>query len=206
MSKLWIHIFGHIKSAKNMLRNGLVKYIFQYPRIVKYKILSNCSKVEGAPRFNYPTLLSGDGVIKFGKNVNLGVRISPNFYCGYGYIEARSKSSKIVIGDDVWINNNFIIVSEGVGIEIGDRTLIGINVEIIDTNSHDLHPFRRISGTPETKSVAIGKNVFIGANVKILKGVTIGDNSVIANSSLVTKSIPANVIAGGIPAKVIRNL
>ena len=138
--------------------------------------------------------------------MNLGVRTSPNFYCGYGYIEARSKISNIFIGDDVWINNNFIIVSEGEGIEIGDRTLIGINVEIIDTNSHDLHPSRRTSGTPETKSVTIGKNVFIGANVKILKGVTIGDNSVIANGSLVTKSIPANVIAGGFPAKVIRSL
>jgi acetyltransferase-like isoleucine patch superfamily enzyme len=190
----------------NRFKNVVARYVFQYPRILKYRLLSNCLRVDGKPKYNFPTLLSGLGVIKFGKNVNLGWRESPNFYCGYGYIEARNKISSIVIGDNVWINNNFVIVSEGEGIEIGDKTLIGINVEIIDTNSHDLHPSRRMSGSPETKKVIIGRNVFIGANVKILKGVTIGDNSVIANSSLVTKSVPANVIAGGSPASIIRDL
>lgn len=189
-----------------MLKNAIVKYIFQYPRIAKYRLLSDCLEVKGSPRYNYPALLSGTGRIEFGENVNLGVRTSPGFYCGYGYIEARNRRSKIIIGNNVWINNNFTIVSEGEGIEIGDETLIGVNVEIIDTNSHDLHPSRRTSGTPETKKVIIGKNVFIGANVKILKGVTIGDNSVIANGALVSKSVPENVIAGGFPAKVIRSL
>lgn len=121
-------------------------------------------------------------------------------------MDARKENSKIVIGDNVWINNNFMIASEGKGIEIGEKTLIGLNVEISDSDFHDLHPDRRMSGTPKTAKVLIGKNVFIGSNVKILKGVTIGDNSVIANSSVVTKSIPANVIAGGYPAKVIKQI
>ncbi|MCY1423806.1 Galactoside O-acetyltransferase [compost metagenome] len=51
--------------------------------------------------------------------------------------------------------------------------------------------------------MVIGTNVFIGANVTVLKGVTIGDNSVIANGSVVNRDIPANVIAGGVPAKVL---
>lgn len=201
-----ISMLSRLTVIINIFQSALGKYVFQYPRILKYRILSNCSRVDGKPKYNYPTLLSGSGTIKFGENVNLGVRASPNFYCGYGYIEARNSISSIIIGNDVWINNNFVIVSEGEGIEIGDKTLIGINVEIIDTNSHDLHPSRRMSGLPDTKSVKIGKNVFIGANVKILKGVTIGDNSVIANGALVTKSVPANVIAGGFPAGVIRSL
>ena len=142
----------------------------------------------------------------FGKNVNLGVKPSPHLYSGYGYIDARNEHSRIVIGDGVWINNNFMIASEGEGIEIGAKTLIGLNVEITDSDFHDLHPDRRIGGVPKTGKVVIGKNVFIGSNVKILKGVTIGDNSVIANSSVVTKSIPANVIAGGYPAKVIKEI
>ena len=181
-------------------------YVFQYPRILKYKFLSNCKNIEGTPKFLQPTQLLGKGTISFGLNVTLGVNPSPEFYSGYGYIDARSQKSRIDIGDNVWINNNYMITSEGEGIEIGNDSLIGFNVEITDSDFHDLHPDRRMNGVPKTAKVFIGRNVFIGSNVKILKGVTIGDNSVIANSSVVTKSIPTNVIAGGYPAKVIQNL
>ena len=192
--------------VKRKLKNILGYYVFQYPRILKYKLLSNCPNVIGKPRYNQPVQLLGGGTIVFGKNVNLGVSPSPHFYSGYGYIDARKENSKVLIADDVWINNNFMIASEGEGIEIGAKTLIGLNVEITDSDFHDLHPDKRMGGIPKTAKVIIGKNVFIGSNVKILKGVTIGDNSVIANSSVVTKSIPANVIAGGYPCKVIKEL
>lgn len=195
-----------IFKVNRRLKNYLGYFVFQYPRVLKYKILSNCKVVIGKAKYNQPTLLSGGGRIMFGKNVNLGVNQSPLFYSGYGYIDARKQHSKIVIGDNVWINNNFNICSEGEGIEIGEDTLIGLNFEVSDSDFHDLHPDRRMSGIPNTAKVSIGKNVFIGSNVKILKGVTVGDNSVIANSSVVTKSIPSNVIAGGYPAKVIREL
>ena len=142
----------------------------------------------------------------FDKNVNLGVAYSPQFYTSYGYIDARKKHSMIKIGKDVWINNNFNICSEGEGIDIGANTIIGVNIEISDSDFHDLHPNKRMSGYPKTAKVVIGKNVFIGNGVKILKGVCIGDNYVIAAGSIVTKSIPKNTIAGGIPAKVIRSL
>ena len=71
---------------------------------------------------------------------------------------------------------------------------------------HDLDPEKRTTGIPKTAKVIIGKNVFIGNNVSILKGVTIGDNSVIGTGAVVTKSVPANTIAGGNPAAVIRHL
>lgn len=195
-----------IFKVKRKLKTIAGYYLFQYPRILKYKILSNCENIVGKPIYNQPTQLLGGGTIVFGKNVNLGVQPSPHLYSGYGYIDARKEQSKIIIGDNVWINNNFMIVSEGEGIEIGAKTLIGLNVEITDSDFHDLHPDKRTSGIPKTAKVIIGKNVFIGSNVKILKDVTIGDNSVIANSSVVTKSIPANVIAGGYPAKVIKEI
>ena len=54
--------------------------------------------------------------------------------------------------------------------------------------------------------VIIGNNVWLGSNVKVLKGVSIGDNSIISAGSVVTKSVPENVIAGGIPAKVIKDI
>ncbi|ACZ12795.1 acyltransferase [Sulfurospirillum deleyianum] len=199
-------INNFIFKVKRKLKHIVEYFIFQYPRILKYKMLSNCKNIVGKPIYNQPTQLLGGGTIVFGKNVNLGVTPSPYLYSGYGYIDTRNEHSKIVIGDDVWINNNFMITSEGEGIEIREKTLIGLNVEITDSDFHDLHPERRMTGTPKTAKVVIGKNVFIGSNVKILKGVTIGDNSVIANSSVVTKLIPENVIAGGYPAKVIRKL
>ncbi len=187
------------------IKNLIGFYIFQYPRILKYKLLSNCKNITGTPRYNQPVQLLGDGNISFGKNVKLGVNPSPYLYSGYGYMDVRKKSSKIVIGDNVWLNNNFTIVSEGEGIEIGSDSIIGLNIEIIDSDFHDLDPNKRLSGVPKSAKVTIGKNVFIGNGVKILKGVTIGDNSVIASSSVVIKSIPANVIAGGYPCKVIKH-
>ena len=192
--------------VKIKLKNLISYYLFQYPRVLKYKFLSNSQNIVGKPIYNQPMLLSGRGLIVFGKNINLGVRSSPYFYSGYGYVDARKSFSKISIGDNVWINNNISIVSESEGITIGNDTLIGLNVSISDTDGHDLHPDKRLMGTQNTQSIKIGNNVFIGNNVKILKGVIIGDNSVIANSSVVTKSIPANVIAGGNPAKVIKEI
>ena len=187
-----IHIFG--------------KYFIQYPRILKYKILSNCKNIKGTPIINQPIQFLGIGMISFGENVKLGFNPSPFFYNSYGFIEARNEHCTINFGNNTSINNSCIIISEGEGIEIGEETLIGFNVEITDSDFHDLKPNKRRNGMPKTAKVIIGKNVFIGSNVKILKGVTVGNNSVIANSSVVTKSIPENVIAGGYPCKVLRNL
>lgn len=195
-----------IFKVNRKLKNIAIYYIFQYPKVLKYKFLSDCKNVIGSPKYNQPIQLLGEGKIVFGKNVNLGVNFSPNLYSGYGYINARNLHSIISIGNNVWINNNFIIASEGEGVEIGDRTLIGLNVEILDSDFHNLHPDKRMNGVSKTSKVVISENVFLGNNVKILKGVTIGKNSVIANSSVVTKSIPENVIASGNPCKVIKQI
>lgn len=188
------------------IKKRLLFYIFQYPRVIKYKLLSDY-KIKGTyPIINQPTIISGVGTIKFGSDVHLGFRLSPYYYNGYGFINSRKQFSKVLIGDNVRINNNFNIVSEGEGISIGNNTLIGINVEITDSDFHELSPEKRLGGTPATKPVNIGKNVFIGSNVKILKGVSIGDNTIIGNGSIVSKSIPDNVIAAGNPCKVIKNI
>ncbi|MDX8384566.1 MAG: acyltransferase [Ghiorsea sp.] len=180
--------------------------IFQYPRILKYKILSTCSSVQGTPRLYQPVIFEGLGQVVFGRKVSLGVMQSPYYYTGYIYIDARNSRSKISFGDNVWINNNCVFVAEGEGISIGDKTLIGTNCEFIDSDFHDLRPDRRMGGDIKMEKILIGRNVFIGSNVKVLKGVSIGNNSVIANGSIVTKAIPADVIAAGVPAKVIRKL
>jgi maltose O-acetyltransferase len=149
--------------------------IFQKLRILKYRLLSNCKLVIGNPKINQPVQFVGGGTILFGKNVNLGYFPSPYFYNSCIYVEARNKETKIVFGDNIYINNNCVFIAEGEGIEIGSNTLIGTNCEIIDSDFHDLNPNRRTNGKAKTAKVMIGKNVFIGNNVKIMKGVTIGD-------------------------------
>lgn len=182
-------------------------FLFQYPRILKYIFLSNCKNISGKPKYNQPTILLGEGTVVFGKNVNLGVNPSPNLYSGYGYIDARKIESYISIGNDCWINNNATIISDGAKIIIGSRCLIGCNVEITDSDFHELAPESRFGGKNIIKkSVIIEDNVFIGNNVTILKGVRIGENSVIGNRSVVTKNIPQNSIAVGNPCKVIKSL
>lgn len=185
--------------------NRLKSFFFVSLRNWKYKLLSDCSNVSGKPNQFHPLLLKGKGKISFGKNVQIGVIASPNFYSHYSYVEARKQDSEITIGDNVSINNAFSAVAFS-KITIQNNVLIGVNCAIIDNDGHNLEIDKRNDDDIKSEAVFIADNVFIGDNVTILKGVTIGKNSVIGNGSIVTKSIPENVIAAGNPAQVIRNL
>ena len=90
-------------------------------------------------------------------------------------------------------------------ITIGDNVLIGPNVGIYTVN-HAFNSKERAKGYERSLPVNIGDNVWIGGNVSILGGVTIGDDSIIAAGSVVTKDIPNGVIAAGNPAKVLREI
>ncbi|MET0759325.1 MAG: acyltransferase [Flavobacterium sp.] len=181
------------------------QFCFVTLRIKKYQLLSDCKRVSGIPNCYHPLLLKGKGKITFGKNVQIGVVKSPNYYSHYTYLEAREEASEIFIGNNVAINNAFSVVAFS-KIVIEDHVLIGVNCSIIDNDGHDLAIMERNTGSPKTAEVHIHENVFLGSNVSILKGVTIGKNSVIGNGSVVTQDIPENVIAAGNPARVIRNL
>lgn len=187
-----------------VLKKYIIK-IFLKLRRVKYSLLSNNKNVNGKFIKHQPVVINGEGNIEVGENVNIGVFNAPFFYNGYAYIEARKNKSKIKFGNNIHINNNFSIVSEK-SICIDDEVLIGFNCSIIDSNFHDLDFKNRKQTDPNPKEIIIKKNVFIGNNVTILKGVIIGENTVIANGAVVTKSFPANVIVGGIPAKIIKKL
>ena len=89
------------------------------------------------------------------------------------------------------------------GIVIGDGTFIGHNT-VLATLDHDIDPDKRHLLHPAP--IHIGNKVWIGAGVVITKGVTIGDNSIIAAGAVVKHNIPANVIAAGVPAKVIKEI
>ena len=90
-------------------------------------------------------------------------------------------------------------------ITIGDRTLIGPGCCLICTN-HSIDPEERLKGVFHNKPIRIGKRVWLGGNVTVLPGVTIGDDSVIGAGSVVTKDIPAGVVAAGNPCRVLRKV
>jgi|ERR1041385_231665 maltose O-acetyltransferase len=174
---------------------------YQRLRIAKFRFLSDCPNVEGNPTLRQPVQFIGKGTIRFNGNVVLGWFPSAGFLNGYIYMEARSPSSIIQIEDGVCMNNNTTLVSDGPGIFIGKGSMIGSHCEIIDSDFHDLHPDRRKDGVAKMGKVEIAENVLIGSNVKILKGVRIGKNAIIANGSVVTRSIPENAVAFGNPAR-----
>lgn len=119
----------------------------------------------------------------------------PPFYCTGGE-DTR-------IGRNVFINQNCTMYDLG-GIEIGDDVMIGPNVSII-TSGHALAPAQRRS-VSIARPIVIERNVWIAAGATIIGGVTIGENSVVAAGSVVTKDVPANMLMGGNPARVIRSI
>lgn len=178
--------------------------LIQWPRILLYRMISS-AQIQGKPILHQPMQVVGLGAIRFNGNVNIGVFPSPFFFSTSAYIEARNSSAEIDIGDGTWINNGFSAVAEHTFIKIGKRVLIGSNVEIYDSNFHGIRVTDRASSIAEwAQPVVIEDDVFLGANVRVLKGVTIGRGSVVANSSVVVSDIPPNVIAGGIPARVLK--
>ena len=128
------------------------------------------------------------------KSVGKGVHFEPDFRCEFGY--------NISIGNNFYANFDCVMLDGG-GIEIGDNVLLGPRVGIY-TSNHATDAWERINGACYAKPVKIGDNVWIGAGVHINQGVTIGENTIIGSGSVVTKDIPANVVAAGVPCKVIR--
>jgi len=194
---LWFRIGNRVRLLPGRM--------YQRLRIGKYKFFSNIHHCKSLAQFNQPVLMTGRGMVRLGR-CNLGVSPSPYYFNGYIHIEARNASASIEIEDGVWINNNAVIIAERATIRIGADTLIGTEFTVYDSDFHDLHPDHRMSGMHESIPVNIGKNVFIGSRVMVLKGVNIGDNCVIASGSVVTNSVPANNIAGGVPARIIGTL
>jgi maltose O-acetyltransferase len=178
----------------------------QVARIDQFSRLSTCERVTGTPIQRQPVLLLGAGRISFGESVSFGWPTSPGFYDQAAYVEATHEETQIDVGDETLFNNGVTLRAEGPGICIGRDCLFGWSVNVLDSDFHDLRPSRRRSGTPATSHVTIGNNVFLGANTHVLKGVKIGDDTVVGAGSVVLRSLPAGVIAGGNPARVIRAL
>ena len=106
------------------------------------------------------------------------------------------------MGDHVYANFNLTVVDDG-ECRIGSYVMFAPNV-VISTTGHPLHPDFRDKGAQFSLPVTIKDHVWIGSNVTIMPGVTIGENSVIGAGSVVTRDIPDNVVACGVPCRVMR--
>ncbi|WP_262316120.1 sugar O-acetyltransferase [Lacticaseibacillus parakribbianus] len=107
-----------------------------------------------------------------------------------------------VVGDNFFMNVNGRLMDSG-KITIGDNVFIAPDVALI-TETHSQNVPERIQGLEYTHPITIEDNVWLCTGVKVLPGVTIGRNTVIGAGSVVTKDVPANVMAAGVPCKVIR--
>jgi len=187
------------------LRRKSIQWTEQwYRRNVELATLSTAEIGSGC-RFQVPLRVAGGrGVLQIGAGNSFGYSMAPCVGNGAILLQPRDPNSHIRIGCKNWFSNNVTIVAMS-RIEIGDCCQIGDQVAIYDCDFHEVGPSHRNRSAGPTAPVRIGNNVWLGSRVMILKGVTIGDNSVVGAMSLVTRSIPANCIAAGIPARVIRS-
>lgn len=128
------------------------------------------------------------------QNVSTSNAVMPPFNTDFG--------AHIFLGKNIFINRNAMFVDLG-GIYIGDGALIGPNVTLISVNHMENPELRR---NLNCSAVHIGKGAWLGANVTVLPGVSIGDHAIIGAGAIVTKDVPANMVAVGAPAKVIRQI
>ena len=134
---------------------------------------------------------------KMFKSIGEGWYIEPPFHANWA-------GKFVTFGKNVYANFNLTLVDDG-EITVGDYCMFGPNVTVA-TAGHPVDPSLREKAYQYNLPVRIGNNVWIGAGAILLPGVTVGDNTVIGAGSVVTKDIPANVVAVGNPCRVLREI
>ena len=129
-------------------------------------------------------------------SIGKNLYIEPSFKCDYGY--------NIELGDNVYINFDCVILDCG-KVKIGDGCLIAPQVGIYAA-THPVDLNQRLSGLENAEGITIGNNCWIGGHSTILPGTKLGNNVVVASGSVVRGSFPDNVVIGGVPAKIIKNI
>ncbi|MET9144571.1 sugar O-acetyltransferase [Streptomyces sp. NPDC004042] len=125
-----------------------------------------------------------------------GAEVRPPLYVDYG--------SNITVGARTFVNYHLTALDVA-AISIGDDCQIGPHVQLL-TPTHPLEPGPRRDKLEAARPITVGDNVWLGGGAIVLPGVTVGDNSVVGAGAVVTKDVPANAVAVGNPARVVRAL
>ena len=131
----------------------------------------------------------------FGKTGNSFLIQAP-FWCDYG--------DNIQIGEDFYANHNCVIL-DCAKVTFGDHVFVGPDCGFY-TAGHPMDAERRNQGLEYALPITVGDNVWFGGGVRVMPGVTIGNNTVIGAGRVVTKDIPANVVAVGNPCRIVREI
>ena len=146
--------------------------------------------------------------ISLGSGVTLDSAIRSNRLGGFSPCVVRTvtPTARIQLGDRVGLSNSVIVA--GNSIEIGEDTLLGSGVMVLDNDFHVMGTgFSWVSECSiNSKPIKIGRGCFIGSRSMILKGVTLGDRAVIGAGAVVTKDVPAYSVAAGNPARIVRTI
>ncbi|MCD4853325.1 sugar O-acetyltransferase [Arthrobacter sp. AK01] len=186
----------------------------------------------GDPRTNYERMISGDFYISDDQDITAkqqrAIRLAGEFHAAFlDDVEAAQAVARellgamgadshirapiyvdygfnVTVGSGTFINYNLTALDVA-PIRIGSDCQIGPNVQLL-TPTHPLEAKPRRDKLEAAKPIVIGDNVWLGGGVIVLAGVTIGENSVVGAGSVVTKDLPADVLAVGSPAKVIKSI
>lgn len=177
-------------------------YVLNRVRLYLHGVIFVSAKINGK------LYIKNNGKISLGKNVYINSSITSNMLGGSSFSALVSGSNGLLkIGDNVGISNSSITAEGSIVIE--NNVTIGNACKIFDSDFHAIDSLDRLSENSENVSIGkilIKKNAFLGTGVAILKGVTIGENSIVGAYSVVTKSIPDNEVWAGNPAKKIKTL
>ena len=164
-----------------------------------------------APQFDslgsIPEIAHPRSLVIFGRNIHIGkyaqIICASDNCVRFTSWPSKQADAEIMIGDYCLISPG-VRISSAKSIRIGDNCMFAANVTISDSDWHGI--YNRIRPFRCTKSVVIENNVWLGERVIVNKGVTIGENSVVGAGSVVTKNIPANSVAAGNPARIIKTI
>lgn len=188
-----------INFLKNIMKSVIVAVLTMYT-VTKFRLLKG-SRVQFGPGFisNGRLQIKGPGKVIFGARVNAWAHKEPNVLITY------SPDAVIEIGDNTRLNGAGMMAA--CGITVGCDCILG-SALIVDTDFHSIDLDRRTNPNAKvrTASITIGNNVWLAGQTVVLKGITIGDNSVVGFRGVVTSNVPPNVIVAGNPVRVVKQL
>ncbi len=216
-------MYSHMKAIKTNIKtvSGRYKNNFSFLRFEKKQIKGKNNKFIYSGVFlkrirliihgNNNTIIVGKGCKLTGVKLNIlgdnhSLIIDYNCTIDSGDFCFEDNGCKISIGNNTIIHNNFHIAALDNGnVSIGNGCLFSSFVDLRTSDSHSIVDLRSNNRINPGRNVTIGDRVWLGMGVAVLKGGEIGNDSIIGYRSIVTDKIPSNVIAVGIPAKVIKN-